>query len=88
MDKKTFFDLANQVYALHKAKSNDYGDERVYFPLGHASYTQMLHVKATRLVALQQSNQEPNFESIKDTVLDMLNYSFFYLAFLEDSENE
>lgn len=73
-------------------KSEDYNngqtdmhviDRTSYFPFGAVSYAQMLHTKSARFVSLTlklQSGGKPNFEGLRDTALDMINYSGFYLA--------
>jgi len=55
-------------------------DRDSYFPFGLASYVHMLHVKAQRAVSLvrkQQAGGEPNFEGLRDTALDLINYASF-----------
>lgn len=73
-------------------KSEDYNtgqtdmhviDRTGYFPFGAVSYAQMLHTKSARFVSLTrklESGDKPNFEGLRDTALDMINYSGFYLA--------
>lgn len=57
-------------------------DRDDYFPFGAMSYAQMIHVKAQRLNSLvlkaATSGGEPNFEGIRDTLLDLINYSSFW----------
>lgn len=71
---------------LSAAKSQDYGDpspsHRSYFPFGHTSYLQMLHLKLQRLVALAGS--PAHFESRHDTILDLINYASFYAHWLQE----
>jgi len=71
---------------LFTKKNRDYNTTvklEDYFPLGDASYVQMLHVKMLRLTSLIQTEDiTPNFESLADTCLDMINYAAFYYAFL------
>lgn len=58
-------------------------DRTVYFPLGAASYAQMIHTKSQRflsLVQLEANGKEPNFEGLKDTALDIINYAGFFIA--------
>jgi hypothetical protein len=62
---------------LRQAK-RDYGGIRVYFPFGHKSYVQMIHVKTQRLVNLIESGVPPENESIDDSLLDLLNYASYY----------
>ena len=73
-------------------KSQDYNpgqsdphkvDRTSYFPFGATSYAQMLHTKSQRfnsLVQKQQAAIQPNFEGLRDTALDIINYAGFYLA--------
>lgn len=58
-----------------------------YFPFGTLSYIQMLHVKQLRLLSLVSSGKPANFESMEDTVKDMINYAVFFLQFLESQKN-
>lgn len=54
-----------------------------YFPLGLASHAQMLHTKAERFMSLTKKilgGGEANFEGLRDTALDLINYSGFFLA--------
>ena len=55
-------------------------DRDAYFPFGLASHVQMIHVKAQRLVslALRDARGEGcNFEGVRDTSLDIINYGSF-----------
>jgi len=73
-------------------KSEDYNhgqsdihviDRSSYFPFGAVSYAQMLHTKSARFVSLakkQSSGGEPNFEGLRDTAIDIINYGGFYLS--------
>lgn len=72
---------------LQLKKSKDYNNGIVklkdYFPFGLLSYAQMLHTKAMRLNSLASQSMatngdvKPEFESVKDTALDMINYASF-----------
>ena len=89
MDGDKFDMLVNKARALVALKGEDYNsgvDLHDYFPFGDSSYIQMLHMKTTRLVSLVQQNKEANFESVEDTVLDLINYAVFYLDYLESTE--
>lgn len=50
-----------------------------YFPFGRKSYVQMIHMKSTRLRSLVEQSTAPNFDSIKDTLQDLLAYTVFML---------
>lgn len=65
-------------------------DRTPYFPFGAVSYAQMLHVKSVRfnsIVKKMLAGDEPNFEGLRDTALDIINYAGFYVA-AEDKEAE
>jgi hypothetical protein len=56
-------------------------DRSSYFPFGAVSYAQMLHTKAQRfnsLVLKELHGQPANFEGLRDTALDIINYAGFY----------
>jgi hypothetical protein len=71
-----------QAARLRQSK-RDYGGIKEYFPFGDKSYVQMLHVKTQRLVNLTKTGGIPNHESIKDSVVDLMNYASYYWEFLE-----
>ena len=83
-----------KAHGLRVSKGNDYGNQTQkelfdYFPFGHMSFAQMIHVKAKRIVSLADKERmgiEPNHESIKDSVLDILNYASYYYEWLESEE--
>lgn len=57
-------------------------DRSSYFPFGAVSYAQMLHTKALRfnsLVLKEMRGQDANFEGLRDTALDMINYAGFFV---------
>lgn len=55
-------------------------DRTSYFPFGAISYAQMLHTKVERFISLCKKPGAANFEGLKDTALDIINYSGFYVA--------
>ena len=82
-----------EVTELCIKKSQDYNsgnsqpDSRAnYFPFGLLSYAQMLHTKSQRLNSLAQSDKTPNNESIRDTLLDMINYATFAIEAIDKGE--
>lgn len=58
-------------------------DRSAYFPLGTASYAQMIHTKSERFVSLTKKELDgvdrPNYEGLVDTALDLINYAGFYV---------
>lgn len=58
-------------------------DRSSYFPFGAVSYAQMLHTKTQRfnsLVTKILNGGQPNFEGLRDTALDIINYAGFFAA--------
>jgi len=58
-------------------------DRTTYFPFGTVSYAQMLHTKTERFISITRKSMEgkdANFEGLRDTALDIINYAGFYLA--------
>lgn len=56
-------------------------DRSSYFPFGDVSYAQMLHTKSQRfnsLVLKSINGQDANFEGLRDTALDIINYAGFF----------
>jgi len=80
--------VAIHVAKLHAKKDNDYGHWSGYFPFGHTSFLQMLHMKIERLKNLNPDTfkGEVNNESVLDSVLDLVNYSNFYAEWLMNPE--
>ncbi len=91
MDQLTYGKLVLQAAKLVERKGEDYNkggaELHDYFPFGDKSYVQMIYVKAMRLRSLAESAAPPNFDSAKDTVLDLINYCVFYLDYLEDQRD-
>jgi len=84
-----FNPILKECSDLIMRKSRDYGDKdlakRQYHPYGDASYLQMLHTKLRRLENVRLRNKgQQNFESARDSVLDMINYAAFYAAWLDE----
>ncbi len=82
-------DIMKEAIELKERKSKDYQGsqftEEDYFPFGHKSYIHMLHTKMLRIrsVAEQEST---NFESLTDSLIDMINYSAMYAAWVENNQ--
>lgn len=58
-------------------------DRSSYFPFGAVSYAQMIHTKSLRfnsLVLKKMRGHGANFEGLRDTALDIINYAGFYVA--------
>jgi hypothetical protein len=75
---------------LRKKKGEDYRSGGVvmkdYFPFGMQSYFTMINTKNLRLKSLLTSGKDPNNESIRDTLLDLMNYSCFAIEAIDKKE--
>lgn len=78
-----------EVTRLSMAKSEDYNSETNrddYFPFGDISYSQMIWTKGLRamnIVKRAMKGKGQNFEGIRDTLRDIINYATYWLEWLE-----
>lgn len=79
---------------LQIAKANDYQNDAStvvqadYYPRGVDSIYDMLNTKMLRIKSLldtarADSKATPKFESLRDTIKDLINYASFFSAWLE-----
>ena len=91
MAKTTAIQILKDAAALKEQKSLDYQgglfSEEDYFPFGHASFQHMIHTKYLRMRSVV-SNENVNFESLEDTLVDMINYCAMYAAWVENGKQE
>lgn len=86
--------LIKEAADIRFSKGQDYNSGptlREYFPFGHLSYAQMLHVKNVRIQGLlcaMQQGRAPNFEGIRDTLKDLVNYTCFYAEAIDEGDLE
>jgi hypothetical protein len=73
---------------IRLSKKNDYGSIADYFPFEDESYVHEIHKKTKRLINLIKKGTEPNYESIEDNLLDLINYASYYYEFLKGELNE
>ena len=88
VDRQDYLNLIMPAMELVVKKHEDYNTGvqlKDYFPFGDKSYIQMLHLKVLRLRSLE--GRQANFEGLKDTLNDLINYSVFYLQYLEDKQD-
>lgn len=81
------WDEAKEI-SLRKAKDyqNSTIERKEYFPFGELSYLQMLIVKITRLKSLTEEKREAKNESVRDTLLDLMNYTAFWIEAIDKGE--
>ncbi len=74
-----------------RAERDDYNQTEEglqgYFPFGHMSYSQMVHVKSTRLKSLMNAAKDLGAETLeaklRDTLLDIINYSTYWVEAID-----
>ena len=91
MAQTTAIQILKDAAALKEAKSKDYQGgkwtEEDYFPFGDQSYMHMIHTKYLRMRNIMEVD-DVNFESLEDTLIDMINYCAMYAAYLENRNAE
>jgi hypothetical protein len=89
---KTAIDIMKEAIELKERKSKDYQGsqftENDYFPFGHHSYIHMLHTKMLRIRSVAEQDGSQNFESLTDSLIDMINYSAMYAAWVENTKHD
>ena len=83
-------DVLLQAAKLKDLKEADYQDSSItetdYFPFGHQSYIQMIWTKMMRIRSVAETeNSKPNFESLSDSLVDIINYAAMYSAWLQNT---
>lgn len=80
-----------RLQELREAKGADYnnipGGRDAYFPYGHMSYGHMVNTKCLRIQSLLNSvkaGKKVNFESLLDTVEDLVNYATYWAEAMRD----
>jgi len=91
MKKEEFIAVVTPIAELVDQKHKDYNSNTKltdYFPFGDYSYVHMLHTKMLRITNLTKKADPKEglpvtqFESIKDSVDDLIAYAVFYRDFL------
>ena len=90
MARVTAIQILKDAADLKERKSKDYQggkwSEEDYFPFGDQSYMHMIHTKYLRMRNIMEA-EDVNFESLEDTLIDMINYCAMYAAWLENNRN-
>ena len=91
MAKVTAIQIMKDAIALKEKKSKDYQGglwtEEDYFPFGHESYLHMIHTKYLRIRSVAEQ-ENTNFESLEDSLIDMINYCAMYGAWVENQRGD
>ena len=84
-------EILKEAATLKIKKSKDYQggmwSEKDYFPFGDTSYIHMMWTKMLRIRSVAEQ-ENTNFESLEDSLLDMINYSAMYISYLRDCEQK
>lgn len=80
-----FKEITTKMYDLYAKKNRNYGDSfgKLYTDLGPMSGLVPLHNKLDRVTNLLKGDKN-HFESIKDTLIDLANYSIMLYIELEN----
>ena len=85
--------LAQNAELLEK-KGQDYGGGDLVDPMDYYKFEkkhpnlQILHTKVLRYASLSSQDSDGNFESVEDTLKDIMNYAALAIAVLEKGKDE
>ena len=86
----TSIDIMKKAIDLKERKSQDYQGSQFteddYFPFGDKSFIHMIHTKYLRMRSVVEQKGEVNYESLSDTLIDMIAYCSMYAAWIEREE--
>ena len=85
--------VLQQAAEIQTKKSNDYQNpnsriqQADYYPRGFASILDVMHAKVLRMQSVLEAMESdksynPNFESLEDSCLDLINYASFGAAYI------
>ena len=88
MNKKDEYLILKQLETLLIKKNKDYNNsfDRTVDEYGYVVIAIRLEDKINRLNNLMKNNNEVNYESIEDTLLDIAGYCVLSLIYLENKE--
>ena len=82
-----------EAAAIQNKKSNDYQNvesrikQAQYYPHGCATILDLIHSKVLRMYSVMEAmendkNYQPNFESLEDSAIDLINYGSFFVSYM------
>jgi hypothetical protein len=86
MTKESIQVITDELSIILQKKNKDYGGAS--FDLGMKGNFVHIHDKAKRLRTLVWEGQASNFESVRDTLLDLMGYCVIGLHILEQEQTE
>lgn len=80
-------DVSTEALELLVKKQGDYGPKNIMNAPGGPmmGLAVRLHDKVARLTHILSNNVDPNFESLRDTMLDIANYGLIGVMVLDDT---
>lgn len=84
---KRAIDASAEAFNLLVKKQGDYGPKNIMNAPGGPmmGLAVRLHDKVARLAHILSSDSEPNFESLRDTMLDISNYGLIGVMVLDNT---
>jgi hypothetical protein len=87
-------DILKEALTIQEKKSRDYQNgissvrQSDYYPRGCRTIHEIMHGKMLRMKSIldtcEQSNDyEPNFESLRDSAVDLINYASFFVSYID-----
>ena len=88
----TFANILSEVADLKAKKSQDYQGSSIeqseYFPYGQLSFNHMLWTKVLRIRSVSDQNGSQNFESIEDSLKDLIAYATMNIEWIREQNKE
>lgn len=85
MNDKKFKEITDEMYELYKAKNTDYGSSvsDTYKDFGLVAFLVRIQDKINRLKTLNKQDAKVQDEKIRDTLIDLANYSILAIIEME-----
>ena len=86
--------ILQKAAEIQNKKGNDYQNpnsrirQAMYYPRGCATILDIMHAKILRMQSVLEAMESdpdyaPNFESLEDSCIDMINYASFFAAYMQ-----
>lgn len=83
VDKDAWDEIAREVVELLRRKQQDYGPENILATMHHGLAVRITD-KSARLRNMVFNQHDPNFESMRDTYMDVAGYGIIGLLLCDD----
>lgn len=87
----TFKDLLDEMHETYEKKNADYGDsfKKTHLQFGEIAGLVRISDKVNRLISLSKKTPDnQNYESKRDTYMDLANYCLMQVLVMEETEDE